>query len=43
MKVFVVCSSLVEVRGNTIPDNVNEVMVCHFGIDIESIDIMQVF
>ena len=43
VEVFVMCHGLVEARCNTIQDDVNEVMVNHLGIDIESMDIIQVF
>ena len=42
-EVCLVCHGLVEARDNTIQDNVDEVVVSHLGIDIESIDIVQVF
>ena len=37
------CYGLAEARGDTVQDNVDEVVICHLGIDIESIDIIQVF
>ena len=37
------CYSLTELRGDTIQDDINEVMVSHLGIDIESIDDVHVF
>ena len=37
------CHGLAEARSDTIQDNIDEVMVSHLGIDIESIDIIQVF
>ena len=42
-EVFVVCHGLAEARGDTVQDEVNEVMVSHLGVDIESIGIVQVF
>ena len=42
-EVFVVSHGLAEARGETILDNVDEVVVSHLGIDIESMDIVQVF
>ena len=42
-EVFVVSHGLAEARGDTIQDDINEVMVGHLGIDIKSIDIIQVF
>ena len=41
--IFVVCHSLAEARGDTWQDDVDQLIVTHFGIDIESIDIVQVF
>ena len=43
MEVFLMCHSLAEARGDTVQDDIDEMMVTHLGIDIESIDIMQVF
>ena len=37
------CHGLAEARCDTVQDDVNEVMVSHLRIDIESIDIIQVF
>ena len=37
------CHGLAEARCDTIQDDVDEVMVHHLSIDIESIDIIQVF
>ena len=37
------CYGLAEARGDTIPDDVDKMMVCHFSKDIESINIIQVF
>ena len=34
---------LAKARGDTIQDDVQKVMVCYLGIDIKSIDIIQVF
>ena len=34
---------LAEARGDTVQDDIDEVMVSHFGIDIQSIDVIQVF
>ena len=34
---------LAEARGDSVQDDINEVMVGQLGIDIESIDIIQVF
>ena len=42
-EVFVVCHSLAEARGNTMQDDVYQVVDKHPGIDIQSIDIYQVF
>ena len=42
-EVFVMCHGLAEVSGDAIQDNIDEVMVGYLGIDIESIDIIQVF
>lgn len=43
MKVFVVYYSLAEAKGDNILDNVDVVVVCYFGTDIESINIVHVF
>ena len=32
-----------EARGDTIQDGINEIVVCHLGIDIKSINIILVF
>ena len=37
------CRGQVEARGHTIQDYVDEMVICYLGIDIESIDIVQVF
>ena len=37
------CHGLAEARGNTVQDDVDEVMVSQLGVDIESIDIVQGF
>ena len=37
------CHGRAEARGNSIQDLIDEVTVSHLGIDIESIDIIQVF
>ena len=37
------CHGLAEARGDTVEDDINEVMVSHLGVGIESIDIIQVF
>ena len=42
-KVFAICHGLTEAWSDTIQDDINEVMVSHLAIDIESIDIIQVF
>ena len=42
-EVFVMCHGLAEARGDTIQDDIDEVMLHHLGVDIESIDIIQVF
>ena len=42
-EVFVVSHGLAEARGNTVQDDVDEVMVSQLGVDIESIDIVQGF
>ena len=39
-EVFVICYGLVETRGDTIQDDVNQMLVSHFGIDIKSINIV---
>ena len=40
---FVMCHGLAEARRDTVQDDIDEVVVRHLGIDIESIDIIQVF
>ena len=42
-EVLAVCHVLVEVSSNTVQNEVDKVVVSHVGIDIESIDIIQVF
>ena len=42
VEVFVVWHSLTETTGDILPDHVDKVMVCHHGMDIESINIIQV-
>ena len=42
-EVLIVCDSLAERRRNTVQDDVDALIVHHLGIDIVSIDIMQVF
>ena len=42
-EVFIVSDGLAEARGDTVQDDINEVMVSHLGVDMESIDIIQVF
>ena len=42
-EVVVMCHGLAEARGDTVQDDIDEVMVSYLGIDIESIDIIQVF
>ena len=37
------CHGLAEARGDPVQDDIDEVMVGHLGIDIESINIIQVF
>ena len=37
------CHGLAEVRGDAVQDDVDKVVICHLGLDIESIDIIQVF
>ena len=37
------CHGLGEAKRDTVQDDIDEVMVSHLGIDIESIDIIQVF
>ena len=37
------CHGLVEARGDIVQDDIDEVMVSHLGMDIESIDIIHVF
>ena len=39
-EVFIMCHGLVEARGNTVLDNINQVVISHFDIDIVSIDIV---
>ena len=43
VEVIIEDHSLGEVRRNTVQDKVNEVVICYLGIDIESINIVQVF
>ena len=40
---FVTCHGLAEARGNTVQNDVDEVMVSYLGVDIASIDIVQLF
>ena len=42
-EVFVECHGLVEARGVTVSDDVDQVLVGHLSIDIKSIDIFLVF
>ena len=42
VEVLTICHSLAEARDDNVQDNVDKVVVCHFGIDIESMDIIQV-
>ena len=42
-KVFVVCHGLAEARGDTISDDIDQVMVSQLGIYIKSINIIPVF
>ena len=37
------CHSLVKARGDTVPDDINQVMVSHLGPSIKSTDIIVVF
>ena len=37
------CHGLAEARSDTVQDDVNELVICHLGTHIESIDIIQVF
>ena len=37
------CHGLAQARRDTIPDDGDKVVICHLGIDIESIDIVQLF
>ena len=37
------CYGLAETRGDTVQDDVDEVLVSHLGVDIESMDMIQVF
>ena len=37
------CHGLAETRANTIQDDIDEVVICHLGLDIESLDVIQVF
>ena len=43
MEIFIVCDDLVEARSGTVQNNIIKFIVCHLGIDIESINIIQVF
>ena len=38
-EVLVICHTLVEARGNTIQDDIDQEVIRHLSIDIESIDI----
>ena len=42
-EVLVVCYGLVEIKDDTMQDDVNKVVVRHLGIGFKSIDIVQVF
>ena len=42
-KVFIMCHSLTKVKADTIQDEIDQVMIHNFEVDIESIDIIQVF
>ena len=42
-EVFVVCHGLPEANSNTILDDIDQVVVCHLGINIKSIDIVHLF
>ena len=42
-EVLVMCHGLAETRSDTVQDDVNELVICHLGTHIESIDIIQVF
>ena len=37
------CYSLVETRGYMVPDNIDQVVIGHLGMDIEPINIILVF
>ena len=43
MKVFLVCYGLAEARSNTVQHHIDKVVIHYFGIDIESINNVQVF
>ena len=43
MEGLIVCHSLAEIRGHTMQDDIDEIVVCHLSIDIEYSDIVQVF
>ena len=40
---LVVCYGLTKMRSDAVQDDIDEVVVCLLGIDIESIDMVQVF
>ena len=42
-EVVIICHGLVEANGDPVQDDVDELIVSHLSIDIESIDIIQVF
>ena len=42
-EVLVICHGLAEARGDIVQDDIDEMIVSHLGIDIKSIDIIQVF
>ena len=42
-EVFIMCHSLAEVRGDTVQDDIDMMMVSYLGINIKSINIVQVF
>ena len=37
------CHGLAEARGDTVQDDIDQVVVCYLSIDIKSIDIIQIF
>ena len=41
-EVFIVCHSLGQARADTVQNDIDQVVVCHLGIDIKSVNIVQV-